>query len=259
MLQRLFYYKMENLTSQSIAKWFRSSGQAAFKSGLALQGENGHSDTIQKSTRSIPLSNTVFPKLLDGDWIAPNSTVIGDVNLGKGSSIWFGAIIKGDKGEIKIGKNSIIQDHSHISEGTEIGDSVFVGANSSVRGATLESFSFVVAGAQVKKGAVVESYGLLAAGAVLQEGDTVPSGQVFAGTPAKYLRDLTTEEKHMISDFGQEQQQLSQIYHEETEKHDFREIIDDLDEFYGLIFTSEADKQMSMIDDSGVPVVQEDF
>ena len=63
----------------------------------------------------------------------------------------------------------------------------------------------------------------------------------------------------MISEYGQEQQQLSQIYNEETEKPDFREIIDSLDELYGMTFTSDADRQMSQVDDEGVPIVDEDF
>ena len=108
MLRRLLYYKMENVASQGVASWCRQTGQKLFKSGIELQGESAHFDTIQKSNRSIPLSNTVFPKLLEGDWTAPNATIVGDVELGRGSSIWFGAIIKGDKGQVKIGKNSLL-------------------------------------------------------------------------------------------------------------------------------------------------------
>jgi len=147
------------------------------------------------------LSDTVFPKLLEGDWVAPNSTVVGDVNLGKGASIWFGSIVKGDTGSINIGKNSILGDHSYVSDGSSIGDNVFVGSNTTIRGAKLESFSYVGSGVIIEKGATVEQFGMLASGSHLAEGKTVPTGQVFAGAPAKYLRDTTTEEKHMISEY----------------------------------------------------------
>ena len=81
-----------------------------------------------------------------------------------------------------------------------------VGANSRLDACTLENFAFVGMGASVHRGAKVESFGVLSAGGVLEEGNTVPSGQIFAGSPAAYLRDLTQEEKHLMAEHKLEMQ-----------------------------------------------------
>ena len=84
-------------------------------------------------------------------------------------------------------------------------------------------------GSTIQKDAVVEPHAIVAAGSVVLEGTVVLSGQVFAGSPAKYLRDVTQEEKHQIAEHMIEMQQLSQIYNEETEKT-FREQLNDMDD-----------------------------
>ena len=155
--------------------------------------------------------------------------MIGDVRLGEGSSLWHGVIVRGDTAAIHIGKNSSIQDLTRIAsnervEGdrVHIGDNVYVGANVTLDACTLQDNSFVGMGATVSRGATVESFAVVSAGAVVPAGATVPSGQIWAGAPAQYLRDLTTEERHLASEHKLEIQQLSQIYSEETEKS-FRE------------------------------------
>ncbi len=170
------------------------------------------------------------------DWIAPNATVIGDVSVREGSSLWHGVTVRGDTAEIEVGKNSVIQDLVHLSslrrvagDKLTIGDNVYVGPNATLDACTLESFSYVGMGATVSSGATVESFGVVASGANIPEGATVPSGQIWAGSPAHYLRDITQEEKHFLSEHHLEMQQLAQIYHDETEKS-FREIVNHRDE-----------------------------
>ena len=176
------------------------------------------------SLRCVPISNSKYPKTLDADWVAPNAVMIGDIKMGEGSSVWHGATLRGDTAEIAIGKNSMIQDNSRIasnskSEGAkvEIGDNVYVGANARLDSCELESFSYVGMGASVGKGSVVESFAVVAAGANVPENTTVPSGQIYAGSPARYLRDLTQQEKHLIGEHLFEMQQLAQVYNEMTE------------------------------------------
>ena len=84
-------------------------------------------------------------------------------------------------------------------------------------------------GASVGKGSTVESFGVVAAGAVVPEGTTVPSGQIYAGTPAKYLRDLTQQEKHLIGEHHFDMQQLAQVYNDMCEMN-FREQQDHFEE-----------------------------
>ena len=148
---------------------------------------------------------------LQGDWVAPNPTVIGDVQLGEGSSLWHSVIVRGDTAKVTIGKNTAIQDLTRIGSNAQqagdkvtIGENVYVGANVSLDACTLEDNAFVGMGASVGRGAKVESFAVVSAGAVIPEGVTVPSGQIFAGAPAKYLRDLTQEEKHLMSEHKME-------------------------------------------------------
>jgi len=163
--------------------------------------------------------------------------VVGDVTLGAGASLWHGVTVRGDTAAVEIGKNSIVQDLTHISsyqraagDKVSIGDNVYIGPNVTLDACTLENFSCVMMGASVGRGTTIESFAVVAAGAVVPEGVTVHSGQVWAGSPAHYLRDLTQEEKHIIYEHHLEMQQLSQIYNEETEKS-FREIVNSFDEY----------------------------
>ena len=170
--------------------------------------------------------------------------MIGDVKLAEGASIWHGVIVRGDTAAVTIGKNSVVQDLTRIAsnngaEGDKvtIGENVYVGANVSLDACTLEDNSFVGMGASVHKGARIEPFAVVSAGAVVEAGVTVPSGQIFAGAPAKYLRDLTQEEKHLMTEHKMEMQQLSQVYSEETEKN-FREQLNSIDD---RIFYARAD------------------
>lgn len=145
--------------------------------------------------------------------MAPNATVIGNVTLGSGSSLWHSVIVRGDTAAISIGRNTTIQDLTRIAsnkaqQGDQvvIGDNVYIAANVSLDACTIEDNAYVGMGASVARGAKVESFGVLAAGSTLAEGQTVPSGQIFAGAPSRYLRDLTQEEKHLISEHKLEMQ-----------------------------------------------------
>jgi hypothetical protein len=113
-------------------------------------------------------------------------------------------------------------------------------------------------GATIHKGAYVEPYAVVAAGAVVQEGTTVPSGQVWAGNPARYLRDVTQEEKHQISEYLIEQQQLSQIYCEETEKT-FRDICNSEDNMAYETNMKITDKVQSILSKMGMPLTMDDM
>lgn len=144
--------------------------------------------------------------------------------MGAGSSLFHGVTVRGDTAKVRIGKNSVIQDNSRLGSNTvqnddsiNIGDNVYVGANAKIDACELESFAYVGMGASVGKGATVESFGVLAAGAQLAADETVPSGQIYAGSPAAYLRDLTQQEKHLIGEHHLEMQQLAQVYNENTE------------------------------------------
>lgn len=143
-------------------------------------------------------------------FIAPGAQVIGDVEIGPRSSIWYNCVLRGDMNRIRIGAGSNIQDGSviHVDSGRAsgdagfpaiIGDEVLVGHLAIIHGCTLESGSFVGMGAIVMDGCVVESGGMLAAGAMLTPGKLVKAGELWAGRPAKLLRALSEGERLMMT------------------------------------------------------------
>jgi len=155
----------------------------------------------------------ITPSIHDSAFIASTAIVSGDVVIGKDVGIWYGVIIRGDVAKIRIGDGTNIQDNSvvHVTrpnhaqnktgdEGgpTIIGKGVTIGHNAIIHACIIEDYAFIGMGSIVMDLARVESFGMLAAGAVLTPGKVVKSGQIWAGNPARYFRDLTEEEKDYI-------------------------------------------------------------
>jgi len=139
-----------------------------------------------------------------------------------------------------------------------IGDNVFVGPNSTLDSCKLDSFSYVGMGASVGADCHVESFGVVAAGAALPAGTTVPSGQIYAGSPAKYLRDLTQQEKHVIGEHHLEMQQLAQVYYENCELS-HRDQLDQFDRLARYFFSDPQEKVEDKTVEIGMPQTHEDF
>jgi len=143
----------------------------------------------------------VLPRVDDDAWIAPNATVIGDVWLGAGSTVWFGAVLRGDTNRIRIGQRSNVQDNTviHVNAGAEwactIGDDVTIGHACIIHACTLHDRAFVGMGATVLDGAVIESGGMLAAGGLLTPGKRIPAGELWAGSPARKMRDIPAADR----------------------------------------------------------------
>ena len=125
-------------------------------------------------------------------FVADSAAVIGDVTVGDDSSVWFGAVIRGDSEPIRIGRRSSIQDNAtiHCDDGhpVTIGDDVTVGHNAIVHGATLADGSLVGMGAIVMNGAVIGAGSVVAAGAVVTQDMVVPPCSLAAGIPARVVK-----------------------------------------------------------------------
>ena len=144
------------------------------------------------------------PAIAPDAFVAPGTQIIGDVELGAEASVWYNCVIRADVNQVRIGARTNIQDgtviHCDSPEGdhpgypTLIGEDCLIGHMCLLHGCILQDRAFVGMGAIVLNGAVIESDGMLAAGAMLTGGKTIQSGQLWAGRPAKYLRDLTPEE-----------------------------------------------------------------
>lgn len=164
----------------------------------------------------LPYRNTL-PRIATDAFIAPSAVVIGNVEIGPATSIWFNCVVRGDVMSIRIGAGTNIQDGTvvHVTThdfATEIGDHVTIGHNAIIHGCRLENASFVGMGAVVMDGAVVESGAMVAAGALVTPGKRVPNGQLWAGSPAKLLRDLTSEESVYIGESAHHYAELAATY-----------------------------------------------
>ncbi len=141
----------------------------------------------------------VMPTIADDVFVAPTASIIGDVEIGPESSIWFGVTIRGDMNVIRIGRRSNVQDGTvihvdSITYGTFIGDDVTIGHGAIVHACTLEDGCFIGMGATVMDGAVVESKAMVAAQALVTPGKRVKNGELWAGVPAKFMRPLDNDD-----------------------------------------------------------------
>jgi carbonic anhydrase/acetyltransferase-like protein (isoleucine patch superfamily) len=151
------------------------------------------------------------PRIAVGAFIAQTAVVIGDVEIGEDCGIWYGCVLRGDGNVIRIGPRTNIQDGTviHVNHETDggrgksgfacnIGADVTIGHMALVHACTLEDGSFVGMKACVMDGAVVETGGMVAAGALLTPGKRVRKGELWAGSPAKLMRPLTSAETEMF-------------------------------------------------------------
>jgi gamma-carbonic anhydrase len=145
-----------------------------------------------------------MPLVADSAFVATGTQVIGDVEIGDQSSIWYNCVLRGDVNRIRIGARSNIQDGTVIhvdsprggGEGlpTIIGDDVLIGHMVMLHGSILHDRAFVGLGSIVMDGCTIESDGMLAAGSMLTPGKTIRAGELWIGRPAKKLRDMGAEE-----------------------------------------------------------------
>lgn len=138
------------------------------------------------------------PKFGKNCFLADNAAIIGDVEMGDDCSIWFGAVLRGDVHSIRIGNKVNIQDNATIhatykKSPTNIGNNVSIAHNAVIHGCTIKDNVLIGMGAIVLDDAVVESNTIVAAGSVVTKGTVVESGWVYAGTPAKKMKQLGEE------------------------------------------------------------------
>jgi len=141
----------------------------------------------------------ITPKLAEDVFCVDSADIIGDVEIGKRSSIWFQVVIRGDVNTIRIGDRTNIQDGTviHVTNKTHptfLGDDVTIGHNVTLHGCTIGNRCLIGMGAVVMDGAIIEDDAMIAAGALVTPGTQVPSGTLFSGAPAKYKRHLSDQE-----------------------------------------------------------------
>jgi carbonic anhydrase/acetyltransferase-like protein (isoleucine patch superfamily) len=150
----------------------------------------------------------IKPKVHESVFIADGAKIIGDVEIGSGSSVWYNTVIRGDVNTIRIGERTNIQDNSvlhvtHKKYPLVIGSNVTIGHGAVVHACTVKDFCLIGMGAIVMDQATVGPYALIAAGSVVPEQFKVPEGTLVAGVPAHVRRKLTEEEKRMLEQSAQ--------------------------------------------------------
>lgn len=131
-------------------------------------------------------------------YIAPNATVVGDVILENNVSIWYGAVLRGDTGCIRIGENSNIQDNCVIHEETSVGSGCSIGHGAILHGCTIGDNCVIGMGAIVLNGAVLGEHCLVGAGAVVTGKMNAPDGSLILGNPAQVVKPLSPEQIEYI-------------------------------------------------------------
>jgi len=156
-----------------------------------------------KMANILPYKN-IYPKLEEDVFIAPNAWIIGDVVIGKRSSIWFNTVVRGDEHYIRIGSETNVQD-SAVLHGTplefplEIGDRVTIGHGAIVHGCSIDDECMIGMGAIVMDGAKIGKGSLIAAGSLVTQGLFVPPGSLVMGSPGKIIKTLNeAEQKRML-------------------------------------------------------------
>lgn len=142
----------------------------------------------------------ISPKIHQTVFVAEGAQIIGDVEIGRDSSVWFNAVIRGDVHYIRIGERTNIQDNctlhvTHQEYPLVIGSNVTVGHGAILHGATVGDCCLIGMGARVLDNSKIGSHALIAAGALVLENFQVPDGTLVAGVPAKVRRELTKEER----------------------------------------------------------------
>ena len=139
-----------------------------------------------------------YPEIPSDCFVAENATIVGEVTMGSSCSVWFNAVIRGDVHYIKIGNKVNIQDGAVIhatyqKSPTNIGNNVSIGHNAIVHGCTIQDNVLIGMGSIIMDDCIVESNSIIAAGAVVTKNTRVEAGSIYAGVPAKKVKDISAE------------------------------------------------------------------
>jgi carbonic anhydrase/acetyltransferase-like protein (isoleucine patch superfamily) len=161
--------------------------------------------------------NSITPKIHDTVFVADDAFVIGDVEIGEDSSVWFGSVIRGDVNYIRIGARTNIQDHSiiHVNTGTHptiLEDEITVGHRVTLHGCYVESGCLVGIGSIVLDGARIGGRSLIAAGSLVTPNTQIPPRSLVMGAPARVKRELTDKELASIARNWQSYVDLKRSY-----------------------------------------------
>lgn len=139
-----------------------------------------------------------YPKIDTTAWIAPSADLIGNIEIGENSSVWFGCVIRADVNEVKIGKNTNVQDlsciHTDVDTKTILGDNVTIGHKVMLHGCTVEDNCLIGMSATILDNAVIGAGSIVGANSLVTSGKVFPPRSLIMGSPAKVVKELTQED-----------------------------------------------------------------
>lgn len=221
-----------------VAKFAKGFSSVLRRSGAALDnwGKNievaKRSEYLVPSTRFVAVDGTA-PQVSEECFVAPSASIIGDVTIGKHTSVWYGAIVRGDVNSVKIGEGSSIGDRAvvHVAKiqgdfPTVIGNHVTISAGALVHAATLEDGVVIGESAQILDGAVVKTNSIVSPGSIMTAGTKTAEGELWAGVPATKVRALTEEEIALAKATAFETIELASLHDLELSK-DYKQVSED--------------------------------
>lgn len=206
--------------ARTLGRFLRRFGQTLDGVGAALQEKEGYVEKLVPSTRVVPFKGKDFQHGLQ-NFLASTGSTIGDVKVGEMTSIWYGATARGDKGSVQIGKRTAVLDNANVSAprgATKIGDEVVISTGAIVQSAEIGDGTMIGMGAVVLPGARIGSDCFIDGGAVVASNTVIPPGQLWTGSPAKFLRNLTPDEMSYIRSTAADYVALWQVYAEQEAK-----------------------------------------
>ena len=164
----------------------------------------------------------VYPSIGKDCFLAENSTIVGDVTIGKHCSVWFSVVIRGDVNFITIGDNTNIQDGAvihctYLKAPTIIGNNVSIGHNALVHGCVINDYVLIGMGAIVMDHALVEEFCIIAAGTIVLENMRCESGFLYAGIPARKIKPLTEEQIALLKKLPENYKMYSNWFNPDSE------------------------------------------
>ncbi|RYH20026.1 hypothetical protein EON65_24835 [archaeon] len=202
---------------------------------------------------------------ITSSFVAPSATVAGNVQIGGNSAVWYGAILRGQGHALTIGESSSVGDLSVISSlsaNTHIGSNVSIGTGVSITDSVVGDNTVLGDGVKLLRNSKVESQAMVASGSVVATGTVVPTGQVWGGSPASYLRDLSSSELHALQHTHCETLQLSVLHASEAaksweaierEEFDYENVVDRNSEYYQQLSNEELSKSLGEVEGHMVP------
>ncbi|MEY4464168.1 MAG: Carnitine operon protein CaiE [Pseudomonadota bacterium] len=159
----------------------------------------------------------ITPKIDKSAYIAEGSALIGDVEIGSNSSIWFNSVLRGDVESIKIGNNTNVQDGtvihtSRFNGPVEIGDNITIGHLSLIHACTIHNNAFIGMRTTIMDYAVIEEYAFIAAGSLIPPKKIIKSKELWMGSPAKFVRYLTDQDLEYMQDNVRNYVELTNTY-----------------------------------------------